>query len=132
MFWFRPEALKPLFDAGWGYDSFPPEPNNIDGTLLHAIERAYAYVAQGSGYFSGWLFSDRFARIELTNLSYYVQGLTREVDKHWARGTFAYTMNVMREGIGPQQWVKKTLKRTIPQRFHAPLRGAYVRLRKFV
>ena len=58
MFWFRPAALKPLFDHDWQWEDFPPEPNDIDGTILHAIERAYGYVAQASGYFCGWLFSD--------------------------------------------------------------------------
>ena len=48
IFWFRPAALKPLFDHDWQWEDFPPEPNDIDGTILHAIERAYGYVAQAS------------------------------------------------------------------------------------
>ena len=83
MFWFRPAALKPLFDHDWQWEDFPPEPNDIDGTILHAIERAYGYVAQASGYFCGWLFSDSFARIELTNLSYYTREFTTAVSQHW-------------------------------------------------
>lgn len=39
MFWFRPRAMKLLFDRDWEYEDFPPEPNAIDGTLLHAIEK---------------------------------------------------------------------------------------------
>ena len=34
MFWFRPAALKPLFDHDWQWEDFPPEPNDIDGTIL--------------------------------------------------------------------------------------------------
>lgn len=77
MFWFRPDALKPLYDKGWAYEDFPEEPNGCDGTLLHAIERIYGFVAQSQGYFAGWAMNDRFAAIELTNLHFMLRELTR-------------------------------------------------------
>lgn len=70
MFWFRPEALKKLFDYKWKYEDFPKEPNNYDGTILHAVERIYGYVVQDSGYYPAWAMTDKFTRIELTNLYY--------------------------------------------------------------
>lgn len=70
MFWFRPKALKKLFDLKWKYEDFPKEPNNYDGTILHAVERIYGYVVQDSGYYPAWVMTDRFSRIELTNLYY--------------------------------------------------------------
>ena len=70
MFWFRPKSLKCLFDKNWTYNDFPPEPNETDGTLLHAIERIYPLVAQDEGYYSAWIMSDSFAKIEITNLYY--------------------------------------------------------------
>ncbi|MCH1642337.1 rhamnan synthesis F family protein [Paenibacillus timonensis] len=70
MFWFRPKALKALIEYKWEYKDFPQEPNNVDGTLLHAIERIYPYVAQYEGYYSAWVLVDSFARIEITNLYY--------------------------------------------------------------
>lgn len=54
MFWFRPQALKPLLDRRWEYNDFPPEPNADDGTMLHAIERLYVYAAQQAGFYSAW------------------------------------------------------------------------------
>jgi lipopolysaccharide biosynthesis protein len=70
MFWFRPKALKTLIDYDWKYEDFPKEPNNTDGSLLHSIERIYSFVVQHEGYYPGWVFSDTFARIEITNLYY--------------------------------------------------------------
>ena len=70
MFWFRPKAMKSLFDKDWEYSDFPKEPNAMDGTLLHAIERAYPYFAQKEGYYSAWVMSNKFAKIEITNLYY--------------------------------------------------------------
>ncbi len=70
MFWFRPKAMKSLFDKDWEYADFPKEPNAMDGTLLHAIERAYPYFVQKEGYYSAWVMSEKFARIEITNLYY--------------------------------------------------------------
>ena len=75
MFWFRPKALQQFFDIDWKYEDFPPEPNKIDGSMLHFVERAYGYVPQANGYYTGYIYSDRFARIEITNLSYDIQKL---------------------------------------------------------
>ena len=73
-FWFRPEGLKRLFQGykgeGWSYSDFPCEPNRTDQTILHAIERAYAYFAQSEGYYPVYLYSDQFSQIEFTNLEY--------------------------------------------------------------
>ena len=70
MFWFRPKALNKLFAYDWAYDDFPKEPNAYDGTLLHAVERIYPFVAQDAGFYSAWVMTNRFARIELTNICY--------------------------------------------------------------
>lgn len=70
MFWFRTKAMKALFDVDWEYKDFPKEPNNTDGTILHAIERIYPFVVQHHRFYPAWVLSDRFAKIELTNLNY--------------------------------------------------------------
>lgn len=72
MFWFRPKALAQLINKPWNYSDFPAEPNNNDGTLLHAIERIYPFVVQEAGYFTAWTMTDRFARIYMTNLYYFL------------------------------------------------------------
>ena len=79
MFWFRPKAMKLLFDQDWEYTDFPPEPNKTDGTLLHAVERIYSYVVQQEGYYPGWLFSEKGARIEVTNLHHMLRNLNTVV-----------------------------------------------------
>lgn len=78
MFWFRPAALEALTSYGWEYDDFPKEPNAVDGTFLHAVERVYPFVAQASGYFTAWVLSDDYARTELTNLTYMLRGINLE------------------------------------------------------
>lgn len=86
MFWFRPAAMKPLYDRNWEYEDFPEEPNKIDGTLLHAIERIYPFIAQQSGYYPAIGMTDKFAAIEYNNLRYYVRG---------------YNQVLVNNGIGP-------------------------------
>lgn len=129
MFWFRPAALKPLFDHDWQWEDFPGEPNNIDGTLLHAVERAYGYVAQGSGYFCGWVFSDRFARIELTNLSYYVRGMTTAVATQWPADTFIRMTANLRSLEPFRRQVKNRIRRIIPTRLHPLAKRTYQMIR---
>lgn len=81
MFWFRPKALKKLFDKKWQYDDFPEEPNGIDCTFLHAIERIYGYVAQDAGYYIGWCMTDKYAAIEHTNLHYMMRNTAITADR---------------------------------------------------
>lgn len=86
IFWFRPKAMKLLYDYNWQYSDFPEEPNGIDGTLLHAIERLYPFVVQHAGYFPAIVMNDKFAAIEYNNLRHYTRG---------------YNRILLDEGIGP-------------------------------
>jgi rhamnosyltransferase len=69
-FWVRTKALKGLFDFDWEYSDFPKEPIENDATVLHAIERIYPFCVQNEGYYSGWIMSDSYARVHLTNWRY--------------------------------------------------------------
>lgn len=70
-YWFRVNALKPLFEHGWAYEDFLPEGvMGADGSISHAIERANGFVAQSQGYYPAWVLSDRYARIEIDSLFY--------------------------------------------------------------
>lgn len=67
-FWFRSTALQKLFDHGFRYEDFPEEPcRENDGTIMHAIERIYPFVAQDAGFYSAWLMSDRYASMRVTS-----------------------------------------------------------------
>lgn len=73
VFWFRPQALSKLYAKDWEYSDFPPEPNKVDGTILHAVERLYPYAAQAAGFHPAIVMSDRFAALEYAALQYYVR-----------------------------------------------------------
>ncbi len=88
MFWFRPKAMEPLLNKNWEYEDFPEEPNGIDGTLLHAIERIYPFVVQDAGYYPAIGMTDKFGAIEYNNLRHYVRG---------------YNQILLNNGIGPYQ-----------------------------
>lgn len=88
MFWFRPKAMKLLFDVDWEYEDFPPEPNGIDGTLLHAIERIYSYIVQQSGYYPAWVLNNRYAGLELNNMYYMLKKLDKHVFNVYGAATF--------------------------------------------
>jgi rhamnosyltransferase len=49
MFWYRPAALKPLFELQLQPDDIPQEPLQ-DETILHSIERLLVYIAWNEGY----------------------------------------------------------------------------------
>jgi len=50
MFWYKPNALKPLFELKLSAIAFPMEPISGDGTIAHAIERLPIYIAWSQGY----------------------------------------------------------------------------------
>lgn len=112
MFWFRPAALKPLFDHDWQWEEFPPEPNNTDGTILHAVERAYAYVAQAAGFFSAHCFTDEFSRIELTNLAYCVKNMN-------------YADRLPFTVVGKGRWYVRVLRKILPRSAYVDIRRKY-------
>ena len=61
VFWFRPEALRKLFEHEWKYEDFPQEPLSADGEISHALERSHAYFAQAAGYYSSVVMNDEYA-----------------------------------------------------------------------
>lgn len=50
MFWFRVKALRGLFEAGLRRYHFDPEAGQVDGTLSHAVERAFFLLCEAEGY----------------------------------------------------------------------------------
>jgi len=50
MFWCRTDALAKLLDLGLQFEDFDDEAGQIDGTLAHAIERAFLYAVEANGY----------------------------------------------------------------------------------
>ncbi|HEX3946064.1 MAG TPA: rhamnan synthesis F family protein, partial [Acidimicrobiales bacterium] len=50
MFWAKVDAIRPLLEAGFGFDDFPVEAGQTDGTLAHAIERCFVPLVRSRGY----------------------------------------------------------------------------------
>lgn len=88
VFWFRPKALEPLFAHGWQHSDFPPEPLPQDGTISHAIERVYPFVAQGAGYYPAVAMSSSFAVLRNDTMQAYANGLIRPLARVFDCTTF--------------------------------------------
>lgn len=69
-FWCRYEALKELFSFDWHYYDFPPEPLPLNGSISHAIERSFPYIAKKNFYYSGIIYNKAFASMYLCSREY--------------------------------------------------------------
>ncbi len=126
MFWFRTKAMKKLFDRKWKYTDFPKEPNNTDGTLLHAIERIYPFVVQDAGYYCAWCMNDDCAQTELINLNYMLRNINTRlfnlygIQKYnWLIGSLDYKIMVSGSSnlglTGKRRKFKQFWKRITPK-----------------
>lgn len=50
MFWARTTAVRNIFEIDYKDSDFPEENNQVDGTIMHAIERIWLYVAEENGF----------------------------------------------------------------------------------
>ena len=75
MFWFRPKALRKLFEHPWKWTDFNAEPNHVDGGLAHVLERLVCYVAQDAGYTTQQILSPNSAGRNYAMLEYKCQKL---------------------------------------------------------
>lgn len=106
VFWFRPNALEPLFAHGWQHSEFPPEPLPQDGTISHAIERVYPFVAQAAGYYPAVVMSRDFAVLRTDTMQAYAGGMIRPLARvfdcttFWAASTAAVAFAAKRHLFG--------------------------------
>ena len=55
MFWGRTKAVRQVFSSNLTIDDFPEEKGQLDGTIMHAIERCWCIIAENNGYESNTL-----------------------------------------------------------------------------
>ena len=79
MFWFRPEALKPIFDYPWDWEDFNEEPAHVDGGLSHVLERLIGYSTASAGYFSYCCMTTRSAEKNYSRLEFKYQSLMSQL-----------------------------------------------------
>lgn len=75
MFWFRPTALRKIFEHRWAWADFD-EKHYGDGDLPHVLERLMTYCAQDAGYLSRCILTPKQASKNYVKLEYKLQALS--------------------------------------------------------
>lgn len=132
MFWFRPKAMKKLLEKTWVYKDFPKEPNKIDGTILHAIERAYPFVVQEAGFYSANVLNEEFSRIEMTNLGFMLSSLNKtlysnKLFQHY--GMQYFLLDFMKKTLGGKLKFRNLLKMFIISKMPEGMRSFLIKVR---
>ena len=81
-FWAKYDAVEPIFDLYLEYDDFPEEPMPGDGTISHALERVYGYVAASRGYYTEIVMTDDYARSDLLNFNHMFHQTVENMDEN--------------------------------------------------
>lgn len=81
-FWCRTASMRCLYQHQFERNDFPAEPAPIDGTIMHAIERIFPFVAQREGYFSATMATDRFSSARTVEMEYMLMGLVKAVSQY--------------------------------------------------
>ncbi len=117
-YWFRVDALRPLFEYGWEYTDFLPEGlMGADGSISHAIERANGYIAQSRGYYPAWVMSDRYARIETDSLYHTTDILLKGMGIHRQGETLLQTAGAMSMQLDRKGRYKRAARRKLHNSF---------------
>ena len=132
MFWFRPKAMKKLLEKTWVYKDFPEEPNKVDGTILHAIERAYPFVVQEAGFYSANVLNEEFARVEMTNLGFMLSSLNKtlysnKLFQHY--GMQYFLLDFMKKTLGGKLKFRNLLKMFIISKMPEGMRNFLIKVR---
>lgn len=132
MFWFRPKAMKKLLEKTWAYKDFPEEPNKVDGTILHAIERAYPFVVQEAGFYSANVLNEEFARVEMTNLGFMLSSLNKtlysnKLFQHY--GMQYFLLDFMKKTLGGKLKFRNLLKMFIISKIPEGMRKFLIKVR---
>jgi uncharacterized coiled-coil protein SlyX len=65
---------------------------------MHAIERLYPFVAQQYGFYTGWVLSDIFSKMELTNLNKILWDFNRILLSKFGQNSRYVHMNLLSQG----------------------------------
>lgn len=108
MFWFRPPALRKLFEHEWKWTDFNKEPDHVDGGLAHGLERSMSYVAGDEGYISMQVMNSDSAAYNYSSLEYKYQAIMAKLPA----GTVSYVASVI-ESSNMSGTVRESFRRLL-------------------
>lgn len=66
-FWARTAIFRTVVENPFTHLDFPEEPMDVDGTIAHALERVFPYLAQHEGYTTSYVMNPYYAAAEIFN-----------------------------------------------------------------
>lgn len=79
MFWFKRDALLPIFANVIQKRDFPGEPMKTDGTFNHALERIVVYVAKKQGFYTATVQAVESAHNTITNYEFMLKRIVKDL-----------------------------------------------------
>lgn len=89
-FWCRTDALRPLFEYKWKLEDFCQEPMATDGTISHAIERIFGFVALDNGYDVLEILNLDYAKLRLCDLQQRFINIVQDLQRDYLINNIDY------------------------------------------
>lgn len=80
-FWVRTKAIEKLLQYKFEYSMFDVEPLAFDGTISHAVERIFPYVAQDAGYLSAYISNVNNVETKMVTYEYILENILKNLPK---------------------------------------------------
>lgn len=93
-FWCKTKAMRKLFEAGFTYDDYRSEPMPHNGTMYHATEQIFLYVAQDAGYYSAIVENEEYAAGHINDLNYILNQILNQLDVPISGNFDSYLNNI--------------------------------------
>ncbi|MGN0596113.1 MAG: rhamnan synthesis F family protein [Ruminiclostridium sp.] len=129
-FWCRYDALRDLFEYDWQHCDFPAEPMPPNGTLSHAIERCFPYIAKKNLYATGIVYTQKTASEYLNMQEYMLTDIVTLLNSRISSESHdlvSYEEKLSKK-LKPIKTVRKTAHSSGGYRKHSVIRGIKRRL----
>lgn len=102
---------------------------------ISTISCLVPFIAQDSGFYSGWIFCNEYSKIDFTNMDYMVRETNKVVFERWCPGLIQDLANIIERDtdvvvLNWKRRLKNKMRRILPSRFYQLGKGVWHKIKR--